>query len=287
MPHKTIEDAYKYGRQTLKEHKDESAALHARLLLMHVLAMSHEDFICAQKNNISAPQLAQYKSFLQAAAEGKPVSKIIGSKEFYGLDFIVSEEVLDPRPETEIIVDKLLAIIEEDDVKAPHILDMGTGSGCIPISLLKNHTDMKATALDISPKALDIARENAQKHGVSDRIDFVESDWGANCEGVFDYIVSNPPYIETHTIESLDENVRNYDPILALDGGADGFDAYKKIFNDVKRLIRPQGKALLEIGYNQGVEIQRIAKLYGFAVDALIQDFSGHNRIIVISTGKK
>lgn len=287
MLHKTIEDAYKYGRQTLKEHKDESAALHARLLLMHVLGISHEDFICAQKKGISAPQFAQYEEFVREAAKGKPASKITGSREFYGLEFIVSEDVLDPRPETEIIVDKLLAIIQEDAVEAPHILDMGTGSGCIPISLLKNHAGMKATALDISSKALDIARENAQKHGVSDRIDFLESDWGENCEGVFDYIVSNPPYIETKTIESLDENVRNYDPILALDGGQDGFDAYKKIFNDVKRLIRPQGKALLEIGYNQGAEIQRIAKLYGFAVDALIQDFSGHNRIIVISTGKK
>lgn len=246
------------------------------------------DWICCEITGKKRSELGFIKEFseqelekINLAIEKRlnhiPIAYIFGKTEFYGLPIIVDENVLIPRLDTEILVEKIIEEINNCSEKV-EILDIGTGSGVIAITLAKN-TSSKVTAVDISSKALKIAKQNAIQNNVE--VEFIESDLFDNLIGrKFDIIVSNPPYIESNVIEDLMPEVRNYEPILALDGGKDGLEIYRKIVNDAGKYLNKNGKLFFEIGYNQGESVSRLMQ-NKFKNIVVIKDYLNNDRVVV------
>jgi release factor glutamine methyltransferase len=222
---------------------------------------------------------------LQALAErrltGEPVARIQGHKEFYGLDFDLNAATLVPRPETELLVD--LAIEALRDREAPRFVDLGTGTGCVAISILRNEPRAAGVASDLSEEALQAARNNAAAIGVTDRLQLREGNWyGALQDGeLFDLIVSNPPYVESEIITELMPDVRDFDPALALDGGPDGLQAYRIIGKGAARWLKPGGTLMVEIGSEQGLEVGALLAALGFAHVEIKKDLAGLDRVVI------
>lgn len=234
---------------------------------------------------ISQENYTELRSYITRTIAGEPLNRILGESRFWGLRFKVTPDVLDPRNDTESLV--ALALKRLSGKPPARILDMGTGTGCLAITLLSEWPGCEAVASDICPKALDIAKHNAKLNHVEDRMTFIKSFWGDSITGKFDLIVSNPPYISESEKANLPESVRNYDPILALAGGNDGLDAYKKIIFDIKRLLYPDGLALLEIGHRQGEDVMRLVEDSGLTCHGVHSDMAGNPRVVEISFGEK
>ncbi len=259
--------------------------LDARLILRTVLGVSDSDFITGVDVKVESQDRDRIKNMIERRLAGEPVSRILGEREFWGLTFRITPDVLDPRPDTETIID---AALKRFGVNPPEkILDLGTGSGCILIALLHEWPQAQGVAVDISEKALAVAGENASRHGVDSRMRLVCGDWGANLGERFDLIVSNPPYIPNRVIANLDREVRNHDPILALNGGEDGLQAYKKIFSGLSKLMNAEGRGFFEIGYDQQNDVMRLAEDSGFCVEGIHADLSCIGRVVEISRGDK
>ncbi|MAS87770.1 MAG: protein-(glutamine-N5) methyltransferase, release factor-specific [Micavibrio sp.] len=284
----TLSDIAQKGRRILTQEGIETAALDVRLLLQFALQLSPEEIIAQPQRLLLPAESVLFDHLLEKRIAGLPISKIVGQKEFYGRVFKVNEDVLDPRPDTETMIEAVLGFVQQyPDKKDWSILDLGTGSGCILVTLLKELPEATAVGVDISPEALKIAADNALKHHVDDRARFVLGDFSDSIDESFDLVVSNPPYIPSADIEKLQKEVKNHDPILALDGGDDGLNPYKNIFPLLETLIRPQGMGFFEIGWNQRADIERIASISRVVVRKVFQDLAGHDRIVAISTGKK
>lgn len=212
-----------------------------------------------------------------------PLQYIMGKEKFLGLDFMVSEHVLIPRPETEVLVDTVIGMLcsPQSTVHSPRILDLGTGSGNIAISLTKNVPDCRIFASDISEKALEVARLNARLNDVSDNISFINSDLFEKISGRFDYIVSNPPYIAQHEFETLQKEVLK-EPMVALNGGADGLEFYRRIFNAVPQHLEHGGYCIMEIGFGQLPAVKDIIeKTKNFEFMEVIKDQYEIDRVVV------
>lgn len=222
---------------------------------------------------------------LERHRQGEPLSRIYGEREFWGLRFALSPETLDPRADTETIVEAALAAFPDSPPR--RILDLGTGAGCILIALLSQWPESEGVGVDLSEGALRTARENALVNGVGRRARFVCSSWGAALAESFDLVISNPPYISNQVIPTLDQAVRLYDPILALDGGKDGLQAYREIFSSLSALLKRDGKAVFEIGFNQEKSTVRLAEESGFLVKHVHRDLAGQPRALEISSGDK
>ncbi|MGB4106870.1 MAG: peptide chain release factor N(5)-glutamine methyltransferase [Alphaproteobacteria bacterium] len=280
-----LSQLYERLRQDMANSGIESPELEARWLIKHHLDLDWAEIISNPDKIPADSGIKAIESDLQRRVKGEPLSRIEGTREFHGLEFIVTKDTLDPRPETEILVDHALKLFHG---KHPaKILDMGTGTGCIIITLLKAWPETQGLATDISPGALETAKKNARQHGVAGRLAFKQADWGEGIAGPFDLILSNPPYIRHSDIESLEKEVRNHDPILALSGGFDGLEAYKNIFFALPRLLNPGGKALFEIGAGQEADIVRLSRESRIRVEAVRPDFAGIPRVVEISNGDK
>lgn len=222
----------------------------------------------------------ELQSFIEARLEGKPICKIIGSKGFYKHDFLVNENVLSPRPDTEILVEKALELLSGDNT----ILELGVGSGCIITSILAELPTLKGVGVDISPKALEVAEKNAKLLGVNDRLTLLNKSWFDEsflCDK-FDVIISNPPYIPTEDIHTLDSAVKDYDPVLALDGGIDGLRDYRQIAKISPLLLKDSGHILLEVGINQAQDVSEIFTSQGFKLVDIIKDLNQIDRCIIL-----
>jgi release factor glutamine methyltransferase len=211
---------------------------------------------------------------------GEPVDRILGEKEFYGLAFTLSDSTLVPRPETEMLVVRGLEVLTGKQRKT--ILDLGTGTGCVAISLLTESPSAKAVAVDLSPEALVTAQHNADRHGVADRLSLRKGSWfdPLQPDERFDLIVSNPPYIDTGEIEGLSREVREHDPRLALDGGADGLVAYRAILADAAKWLKPGGAVLCEIGATQGFAVTSLFFKAGLRDVVVLTDLAGLDRVV-------
>lgn len=214
-----------------------------------------------------------------------PLDKLLGYRDFYKNTFYVDENVLSPRPDTEILVEAAVRIINENNFK--NVLDLGTGSGCILLSILDDCKNINGIGLDQSPKALDVAHKNAQKLNLSERVNFVEGSWfDENLIKIlnqkFDVIVSNPPYIPKEDIKGLDKEVKEHDPLSALDGGIDGYDHYKQIAGIVPYLLSDEGYILLEAGIGQAQKIMRIFEQAGLQAVNVIKDLSAIERCVIL-----
>ncbi len=252
--------------------------LDAELLLSHVLDWKRIDLYVKHETTISQKNLDAFRAFVERRAKREPLQYILGGTEFWGLKLKVTPDVLIPRPETETLVEEALKVAQ--GVESPQILDIGTGSGAIAITLAKNLPTAKMIATDISPEALDVARENAAAHGVSDRIEFILSDiapwktFEAQAK-TFDLIVSNPPYIAVQDIEALQPEVSLHEPRLALDGGKAGFELPEKILKEAGPFLKPGGVLLMEIGEGQAETLRPL-------ITEARRDLQGVERFVVL-----
>lgn len=278
---------YNEIKQRLQDMQVHDPAYEARCLLEDILSIQWMDIIAGSDVDVPDEAFKKCDAILDERATGKPLTRILGVREFWGLNFTLNDDTLDPRPETEILVEKALSFITEAGLLAPNILDLGTGTGCIPITLLHEKKSAHATAVDLSAKALEAAMYNAKYHGVDDRLTCVQSNWCDNVQGQFDVLVSNPPYIDTSDITNLSREVKNHDPILALDGGENGVAPYEIIFSQIKNVLKPAGRAFLEIGQGQCGYIQGIAEKYRIRILNIYPDYAGIPRVVEISCGDK
>lgn len=273
-----LSDLQKHLTKTLRDSGIEPADQEARIMLESRLGLNWADLIAKAGMTVDS---AEIESDLQKRLSGMPLGRIYGRKNFYGLDFALSPETLEPRADTEALIDIALHRFKEHSPQT--ILDLGTGTGCILLTLLKHFPGSRGTGVDKSGGALETARRNAEALGLADRASFIVSDWAESVRGGFDLVVSNPPYIDSAVIPQLAAEVKNHDPILALDGGADGMEAYKIIFAQLPGLLAPGGTALFEIGYDQSRKILRLAESHGLNVISIHPDSAGRPRVAEVS----
>ena len=276
MPPDTVEALLQEAAQSFRRAGIDQPKLDARLLLQHASGMSHAEVLGYPDRMLSADQAAAFRKMVTERLGHEPVSRILGWREFYGRRFAISPAVLDPRPDTETLIEEALSRMKG----ACRLLDLGTGSGAIAVTLLAENDRAHGVAVDLSRDALEIARRNAEILGVSDRLAFRQGSWFEPVEGRFDLILSNPPYIAPDEIEGLAPEVRNFDPMAALLGGADGLEAYRAIAADAARYLRPEGKVILEIGHLQAKSVEAIFAERGFQLLALRRDLGDRPRCL-------
>jgi release factor glutamine methyltransferase len=274
----TIAELLLAARRRLEEADTESSGLDARLLMQAALGVSHEILI-ADANRTPEPRLLLlFEGLLLRRLAREPVSRILGVREFYGRAFKISPDVLDPRADTETVVELCLGLFGVD--REFRFADLGAGSGAIAVTLLAERAAASGTAIDVSPQALAITQFNAARHGVEARLKVVETSWLSGVADDFDLIVANPPYIALEEEASLDAEVRDHDPHLALFGGGDGLDCYRAISGQAAARVRPQGVVVVEIGAGQAKHVAQIFSIAGFDLSQQKVDLGGHIRAL-------
>ena len=276
----TIKEALSKGMIILKNNNVESPKLKARLLLQYILKQTRQYIIVYDNKDISKKEQFEYFINIEKLTKGVPLQHITHLQEFMKMDFFVDENVLIPRPDTEILVEETIKIAQR--MKAPKILYLCTGSGAIAISIAKNVSNAEIYAVDISEKALKVARKNAERLEVVKKVKFIKSNlFNEIGKNKFDIIVTNPPYIKKEDIQYLSDEVQN-EPLLALDGGLDGLDFYRKILNQAIDYMKFDGYICMEIGYNQKEEVLELIKQNNQYTDTYSKkDLHGNDRIIV------
>jgi len=275
-----LENTIKKASKVLKDNNIVSYALDAQVILSNIMGVEKEYLITNNEMNISEKIIEKYDIAIKRRIKKEPVAYIIGKREFWSEDFIVSNKTLVPRPETELLIYK---IIEFFKGKKINILDIGTGCGCILLSMLKELPMARGTGIDISSKAIKIAKLNAENLKLKNRSKFKINDLNKYSVGNYDLIVSNPPYILSKDLKSLSKDIINYEPRIALDGGLDGLDLIKKVIYKSKILLKKNGLFALEIGYNQYNKVSSILKFNKFRIIKKVYDYK-HNVRCIIST---
>jgi release factor glutamine methyltransferase len=262
----------------------ESPRAGAEILLAHVLNLKRVDLYLRYDQPLMQTELERYKAMIRRRVRREPVAYITGCREFWSMNLTVSGDVLIPRPETECLVEQALAELSTEDTALPlHILDLGTGSGAIILALASSLRRSVCFVSDVSERSLQVARENARRHGLDGRIHFFCGDWTRplRLESIFDVIVSNPPYIPTALIKTLEPEIHLHEPLRALDGGDDGLASIRQLIAQAHRFLRPGGRLLLEIGHDQQEAIRHIAVTAGQYEDPLFtKDYAGDIRVV-------
>ena len=271
----TLREALALGKDLLQKANIEEYETDAWLLLESAAECTRNDLFLRGNEPLTENQEMLYKEYLEKRERRIPVQHILGVQCFCGLEFIVTPDVLCPRQDTEVLIEEALKHIRPGS----SILDMCTGSGCIILTLLHFVKDCTGTAVDLSEKALAVAKQNAEKLGKN--CNFIHSDLFENIEGTYDVIVSNPPYIATKEIETLEPEVRDMEPRMALDGMEDGLFFYRKIVSASVDHLNPEGWLMFEIGYDQGKAVSEMMKSAGYAEVKVIKDLAGLDRVVV------
>lgn len=266
----SVRDALREAARALAEHEGMRGA---RLLMAHHLGLTVERLLLAEQDAL--PDSAGWDALIARRQAGEPITRIIGDREFWGRRFLVTPDVLDPRPDTETLIAAALA-----GPQPARLLDLGTGSGIIAVTLLAEWPEAMGVASDISPAALDVARGNALRHHVADRLDLRQADWWDGIAGQYDLIASNPPYIAASEMAGLAPEVRDHDPHLALTDGADGLTAYRAIIAGLAAHLAPQGRVLLEIGLTQGRAVADLLRQAGLTDIMIWPDVEGRDRVV-------
>ena len=277
-----LKDLFKQGISNLTEYNIATPELDARILLQYVANISSEVLYLQQDLEISPDIKKNYLELLDRRINFEPVAKIIGSKSFWTSDFIVNTSVLDPRPDSEVIISSALELLPNKNDNYS-FLDLGTGSGCLILSLLKEFSNSTGTAIDISSEALKVSKQNAELLSLTDRITFLQQNWADGLTGKFDLIVSNPPYIPSKEITTLAPEVQIFDPMLALDGGDDGLNPYRYLAKQIAALLKPDAFAILEFGYGQAKLVKEIFESHGYKFHRMLLDLASIERAIIVS----
>ena len=276
----TIKDIIvKYSKEL--EEISPTPRLDVETLLQKVLGVDRLYILLNLERVLSEDEEQLFNKFINERLNNRPIAYIVGNREFMGLDFFVKEGVLIPRPDTEVLVEEVIKLAKKKDAK--NILDIGTGSGAITVSLAKYLENVKVTSVDISDIALEIGKRNAISNEVDDRINFVKSDLFTNIdkETKFDIIVSNPPYIKREVIETLDKQVKDYEPYNALEGGVDGLDFYRAITKQAKEYLKKGGILAYEVGHDQSEDVSKLMEIDGYTNIYTLKDLQQIDRVVI------
>ena len=273
---KTI-DVIKIGSNFLKEKRISSHILDSEILLSKTLDKSREEIMVNLDQTIDFKNIIIFKKYLKRRAKNEPIAYILEEKEFWSKKFIVNKDTLIPRPETELLVEELLKIYKEKKIS---ILDVGTGSGCILISLLSNLKFSNGMGVDISKRAIQMAKKNANNHELTSRLKLINKSFENVFNKKFDLIVSNPPYIEKKDIKNLSDDIKKFEPITALDGGNDGLDLIKKVIYKSRKILKIKGMLALEIGNGQFNKVSKILIDNKYRIKKVIKDYKNNIRCI-------
>ena len=274
-----IQEELKRGSKFLKENFINTYKIDSELLLSKVLNKGREYLFLNYTENLSNELISNFESLLKRRKKKEPVAYILNYKEFWKNNFYVDQNVLIPRPDTEVLVEQIIKLYGKQ--KKLSILDIGTGSGCIIISILKERQKFRGAAIDISKKALNIAKYNAKIHHLSNRIKFYKSSVDNFFKDKYDLIVSNPPYISRLKIKYLDKDILGFEPIQALEGGTNGFNVFSKIVKKSSTLLKIGGKLVLEIGFDQKFEMIKLLNKNNFFVNKIVKDYGGRDRCVI------
>ena len=274
-----IENILNEGINILQKNKIANPQLDSEILLSNSIKRDKKHIILNPKEVLNSEQLGKFKNLIERRKKGEPIAYLINKKEFWKDEFFVNKDVLIPRPDSELIIEQVLKIYSKDDQL--QILDIGTGSGCILLSILKERSNFYGTGIDISKKSINVSKFNAKQLNLTNRVKFFHSSVDNFNNGKYDIIVSNPPYIEQLSLKYLEKDVVNFEPKLALSGGFDGFSKIRKVINKASILIKKNGKFILEIGFNQKNKVIKILKEEGFYVNKAIKDYGNNDRCII------
>ncbi len=256
------------------------APMDARLLLCHASGLSREDLLRDPTQPVVASAAGDFETLVERRLRREPVSHLLCRREFWGLEFEVSAAVLDPRPDSETLIEAALEMLPERDAPI-NILDLGTGSGCLLLALMSEFPSARGLGVDISPAALSVARANAQALGMADRASFRHADWGREIDAKFDLVVANPPYIAAPEIAYLAPEIRRHEPRLALDGGPDGLRAYREIANIINDLLAPNGLFVVECGARQAADVRALLEHANLRIRGIRADLGGLPRALI------
>ena len=276
-----IQNIINKGKNILKNNNIANPYLDSEILLSESINKGKKHIMLNPKEILNNEHLDCFNSLIERRKKGEPIAYLINKKEFWKSEFYVNKNVLIPRPDTEIIVEQVLKIHSKNSQL--QVLDIGTGSGCILLSILKERANFYGIGIDISKKSIDVSKLNAKKLKLNNRVKFYNSDVDNFKIGKYDLIVSNPPYIELFSLKYLEKDVANYEPKLALSGGFDGFSEIKKVVSKASKLIKKNGKFILEFGFNQKNKVKEILNKEGFYVNKALKDY-GNNYRCIIST---
>ena len=274
-----IQLAIKDGTNILIDKRINTAKLDAEILMAKVLKKDRKYIILNNKEDLDDKNLNYFKKLIKERANFKPIAYLINQKYFWNNEFFVNKNTLIPRPDTEILVEQVLKLTKHKN--AMNILDIGVGSGCILLSILKERKNFYGTGIDISKNALDICKINAKRLKVCGRTKFFKTDIDKFVEGNYDLIISNPPYIKRYDLKYLESDVINFEPKLALDGGVDGLSEIRKVIKKSSELIKKNGKFVLEIGFNQKNKVVKLLREKGFYTNCILKDLALNDRCVV------
>ena len=274
-----IQTLLNQASKTLDNSSNTSSKLDSEILLSKIIKKNRQYLILNSNEELKKENIKSFDYLVKRRKKGEPIAYLINKKEFWKQNFYINQNVLIPRPDTEILVEETLKLFNVNSKL--NMLDIGTGSGCILISILKERRNFFGTGIDISKKAINVARFNAKMHQLSNRVKFYNSDVDNFNIGKYDLIVSNPPYIEVLNLKYLENDVVNFEPKLALNGGIDGFSKIRKVIDKATVLIKKTGKLVLEIGFNQKNKVQEMLKKKGFYINKTLKDYGKKDRCII------
>ena len=274
-----IESVLNQGISILKANKIINPHLDSEILLSASINKDKKYIILNSKEILNKKQINIFNVLIEKRKNGEPIAYLINKKEFWKNEFYVNKDVLIPRPDTELIIEQVLKIYSKESKLK--VLDIGTGSGCILLSILKERPNFYGIGIDISKKSINVSKFNANRLNLTNRVKFIHSSVDNFRIGKYDIIVSNPPYIELLNLKYLEKDVVNFEPKLALEGGIDGFSIIRKVVCNAKTLIKKNGKFFLEIGFNQKNKVKKILKDEGFYVNKAVKDYGNNDRCIV------
>ena len=274
-----ISGAIKKGDNILKKNGIKSYKLDSELLMSQVFQKNRENIILNSNVKLSNKEIILYNNLIEQRKKKKPIAYIIGKKEFWKYEFDVTKDVLIPRPDTEIIIEQTLKLTKNKS--GLKILDIGVGSGCILLSILKERKNFYGSGIDICKKTLEICKINVKKLNLADRIKLFKSDVDNFNYGKYDLIVSNPPYIKKFDLKYLEKDVYGYEPILALDGGVDGLLGIKKVISNSSKFIKKNGILIIEIAFDQTDKVKKFLKENGYFIKDVVKDLAKNNRCLI------
>ena len=274
-----IENTLNNAEKALHRSNIKTSILDSEILLAKAINKDRKYIILNLKQNLEEKYLNIYNNLIEKRKKGQPVAYLTEKKEFWKNTFYVNKHVLIPRPDTEIIIEEAFKLFLNK--KSMHILDIGTGSGCILLSLLKEFKDFYGTGIDISKECIKVSKYNSKLLKLDNRVKFFISDVDNFIIGKYDVIISNPPYIEKYKLKYLEKGIVNYEPNLALDGGIDGFFEINKVISNSRKLLKKNGKFFLEIGFNQRQQVKKILEKKGFFINKILRDYGKNYRCVI------